>query len=104
MQEESSTRPLKGALVPVLLASAAAWALLFATVPRQDFPLDDDWVYARGMFRFAAFAGLDYVHWASMPELGQWLWACPFVWIGGANHVSLRASTILLSWFGLWAL
>jgi hypothetical protein len=88
----------------VLLASASAWGLLFATVPGQDFPLDDDWVYARGATRFAAFEGIDYVHWASPPQLGQWIWACPFVWLGPpAPYLSLRLSTILLSWFGLWA-
>jgi hypothetical protein len=104
MNRENLSKPVgRQAFLLVLLASAMAWALLFATVPAQDFPLDDDWVYARGATHFAAFQGPDYVHWASPPQLGQWIWACPFVWIGGPNHVSLRVSAILLSWLGLWA-
>jgi hypothetical protein len=38
-----------------------------------------------------------------MPQLGQWLWACPFLAVLGENFFSLRASTIVLSWLGLWA-
>jgi hypothetical protein len=102
-RQSSSTAAGWQILRLVLLASATAWLVLFATVPAQDFPLDDDWVYARGAFRFAGLQGIDYVHWASPPQLGQWLWACPFIWIGGPNHVSLRVSTILLSWLGVWA-
>jgi hypothetical protein len=92
-------------LAYALLASAVAWALLFAALPpgRQDFPLNDDWAYARGVFRFARGQGVDYSGWPSMPQLGQWLWACPFVWLFGESHAALRLSTILLSWAGLAA-
>ena len=38
-----------------------------------------------------------------MPQLGQWLWACPFVWLFGPSHVTLRLSTLVLSWLGLAA-
>jgi hypothetical protein len=88
-----------------LVASAVAWCLLFAALPpgRQDFPLNDDWAFARGAFRFAQGQGIDYLGWASMPQLGQWLWASPFVWLLGESHVALRLSTILLSWVGLAA-
>jgi 4-amino-4-deoxy-L-arabinose transferase-like glycosyltransferase len=88
-----------------LVASAVAWCLLFAAVPpgRQDFPLNDDWAFARGAFQFAQGQGIDYGGWASMPQLGQWLWASPFVWSFGESHAALRLSTILLSWAGLAA-
>jgi 4-amino-4-deoxy-L-arabinose transferase-like glycosyltransferase len=100
-------RPLASispAVIP-LVASASAWLLLFILFPpgRQDFPLNDDWAFAKGVFRFAHGDGIDYVGWASMPQLGQWLWACPFVWLFGATHTTLRLTTIILSWFGLWA-
>ena len=93
------------ALAVPLVASAVAWCLLFAALPpgRQDFPLNDDWAFARGAFRFARGQGIDYFGWASMPQLGQWLWACPFVWLFGESHAALRLSTILLSWAGLAA-
>jgi hypothetical protein len=104
----ASRRPLAlavPALMPALLASAAAWCVLFAALPpaRQQFPLNDDWAFARGLFRFARGQGIDYGGWASMPQLGQWLWASPFVWLFGESHAALRLSTILLSWVGLAA-
>ncbi len=89
----------------VLIASALAWVLLFVAVPpaAQDFPLNDDWAFARGAFRFAHGGGIDYGNWASMPQIGQWAWAAPFVWLFGESHTALRLSTILLSWVGLAA-
>jgi hypothetical protein len=89
----------------VIAASGLAWCLLLSALPpaRQDFPLNDDWAFARGAFRFARGEGIDYDGWASMPQLGQWLWACPFVWLFGESHVVLRISTVLLSWAGLAA-
>src|SRR5262249_14601045 len=92
-------------LVLPLLASGCAWALLFATVPwgQQDFPLNDDWAFARGAFALALGQGIHYEGWASMPQLGQWLWASPFIWVLGTSHAALRVSTIAISWLGLWA-
>lgn len=99
----SSARAVLPFLI-VLLASAATWALLFALVPpgAQDFPLIDDWAFARGAFQFARGEGIHYLHWASMPLVGQWLWAAPWVWAFGDDPVALRISTIVLSWLGLW--
>jgi hypothetical protein len=95
---------LPTAVFPIL-ASAAAWAILFAALPpeRQNFPLDDDWAYARGAVKFAETHRVDYSHWAAMPQLGQWLWAYPFITTFGPTHIVLRVSTILLSWLGLCA-
>jgi 4-amino-4-deoxy-L-arabinose transferase-like glycosyltransferase len=104
----SERRSLATSLPPValpLLASALAWGLLFAALPppRQDFPLNDDWAFARGAFAFARGEGIHYGGWASMPQLGQWLEACPFVWLLGESHVALRLATVALSWLGLLA-
>src|SRR5271166_1835392 len=61
------------------------WGLLFLVIPpwEQNFPLNDDWAFARGAFQFARGEGINYSGWSSMPQLGQWLWACPFVWLFG---------------------
>jgi 4-amino-4-deoxy-L-arabinose transferase-like glycosyltransferase len=94
-------------LLPVLpvLASAAAWAAVLGgfSIAEQNFPLNDDWAFARGAMLFARGKGIHYSSWASMPQLGQWLWACPFVWSFGESFFALRLSTIVLSWLGLWA-
>ncbi len=88
-----------------LLPSVAASALLFTAVgpSQQDVPLIDDWAFARSVFSLLSGEGIHYIHWASMPQLGQWLWAAPFLWGAGKSHVVLRISTIVLSWLGLGA-
>jgi hypothetical protein len=85
--------------------SALLWALIFLSVPpsEQEFPLNDDWAYARGAVLFAEGKGIHYSNWASMPQLGQWIWSLPFLAVLGKSHTALRLSTIVLSWFGLWA-
>src|ERR1700731_1067845 len=85
--------------------SALLWALIFFSIPppEQELPLNDDWAYSRGVILFAQGDGIHYSNWASMPQLGQWLWALPFLAVFGKSHMALRLSTIVLSWFGLWA-
>jgi hypothetical protein len=88
------------------VALAAAWAALIFLFPpsRQDFPLGDDFAFAQGAIRLARGEGVHYGEHASMPLLGQWLWATPFLWLGSAwPHFALRMSTVVLSGFGLWA-
>src|SRR6516164_2105385 len=88
----------------VILVSAAAWLILMVALPplEQNFPLVDDWAFSRSAFLFASGKGIHYLNWSSIPEIGQWLWTCPFIWILGPSHFALRISTIVLSWFGLW--
>jgi hypothetical protein len=100
---------LLAAVPPViwpLLLSAVAWAVILADIPpqRQDFPLHDDWAFARGAFAFFHGQGIHYSQWAAMPQLGQWLWSLPFLAVLGETHFSLRLSTIVLGWFALLAL
>jgi hypothetical protein len=89
----------------VLAASAIVWAFLFALFPpsQQNFPLGDDWAFIRGFLAWSKGQGIHYLKWASMPELGQWVWAFPWTWAGGDHIVILRLSTIVLSWLGLLA-
>src|ERR1700732_2964926 len=103
-----STIPTPSVVAPValaLLVSIASWAILFFVLPpeSQNFPLGDDWAFCRGAMEFARGHGIHYSQWASMPQLGQWLWACPFLWLMGESFVALRLSTIVLSLLGLAA-
>jgi hypothetical protein len=100
--------PVQRTIPPIvwpILGSVLAWGFLCVVLPpsRQNFPLVDDWSYAHGAFRFARGEGIHYGNWGSMPQLGQWLWACPFVWVFGETHFALRLSTLVLSWLGLIA-
>src|SRR5262245_57822378 len=92
-------------LLAVLCASLTAWAILFSFIPldQQDFPLFDDCSFARSARIFAQGEGIDYGHWAAMPQLGQWLWALPFIRLLGGGNPALRLATIILSWLGLAA-
>jgi hypothetical protein len=94
-----------GLLALVLALPALLWGLLFVAVPpdRQDFPLNDDWKYAHAAFALYCGQGIQYFHSASMPVLGQWLWAWPFAAVLGNTHVALRLSTMGLALVGLAA-
>jgi hypothetical protein len=98
----------RGVIAPLALAilvSGVCWSILFAVLPpeSQNFPLGDDWAFCLGALDFAKGRGIHYFQWASMPQLGQWLWAAPFLRLLSEELVALRLSTILLSWIGLGA-
>jgi hypothetical protein len=94
-------------LIPVGLVAGfvVLWGILFLAIPpgQQDFPLNDDWAFARGAFDFARGDGIHYSRWSSMPQLGQWLWSWPFIQVFGESHAALRFSTIVLALLGILA-
>jgi hypothetical protein len=94
-----------GAWLALVAVMTAPWLILFVTIPpgAQDFPLNDDWAFSKGAFAFAQGEGIHYQGWASMPLLGQWLWAWPFIQVFGPAHAALRLSTILASWVAILA-
>src|SRR3954449_11747782 len=78
-------------LLLLLTTVAAAWAVVSSVgLHRQDFPLSDDFSFGRLAFRFAHGGGIRYDGWPSMPLLGQWVWAMPFIRIFGDSFVTLR--------------
>jgi hypothetical protein len=89
------------------------WVIIFVSVPPglQNFPINDDWAFSKGLRDLLDGKSLlndkppdaIYQGWSSMPLLGQWLWALPWVKIFGFSHAALRLSMIVLSWLGLWA-
>jgi 4-amino-4-deoxy-L-arabinose transferase-like glycosyltransferase len=88
----------------VLTTVAAAWAVVFGVgLSRQDFPLSDDFSFGRLAFRFAHGEGVRYDGWPSMPLLGQWVWATPFIRVLGDSFVALRLASVVLAGLGLVA-
>src|SRR5438270_13165983 len=81
------------------------WLAIFVALPPalQNFPINDDWAFAKAFRGLLEGPGLSYQGWASMPLLGQFAWAWPWTLALGLSHVTLRISTIVLSWLGLWA-
>jgi hypothetical protein len=96
---------MKSPLLLVIAMSAAAWGILIIAFPppQQNFPMIDDWAFGNGAMLFARGQGVHYGNWASMPQLGTWIWAAPFLRLFGYSFFSLRFATIALSWLGLWA-
>jgi hypothetical protein len=105
-----------GEVWPLWLMAACLvlpWVIIFTFVPAgvQNFPINDDWAFSKGLRDLLDGKRLlndkppdaIYQGWSSMPLLGQWLWALPWVAVLGLSHVTLRLSTIALSWLGLWA-
>lgn len=105
-QNPLPVRMRRSPFLACIAVSAACWLLLFAIFPpsRQNFPLWDDFSFSQSAFLFAHGKGIHYLHWASMPQLGQWLWTAPFIWCFGDTQAALRVATITLSWVGLWGL
>jgi hypothetical protein len=91
--------PLTGAVGSFVLA----WTVVLCLVPYRNFSVWDDWAYAKGAMAFIAGDGIHYYGWASMPELGQWLWAWPFVKVLGPSLATLRIATIASAIVGLIA-
>jgi hypothetical protein len=81
------------------------WLVTFIALPPalQNFPINDDWAFAKAFRGLVETRELNYQGWASMPLLGQFAWAWPWTLVLGLSHVTLRISTIVLSWLGLWA-
>src|SRR5262249_31228101 len=100
-----SNSTLSGAVLAVAPA-LACWAVIFWTIPaaRQNFPLNDDVFYSAGLFALIRGEGVHYYRWAGMPQLGQWMWAAPFVFAFGPSFVVTRIATIALSLLGTLAL
>jgi hypothetical protein len=81
------------------------WLVIFVALPPalENFPVNDDWAFAKAFRGLVEGRGLNYQGWASMPLWGQFVWAWPWTLALGLSHVTLRISTIVLSWLGLWA-
>src|SRR4051794_36582467 len=98
---------IKAVLLPlafILVVVVSPWVLIGVAIPyqAQDFPVIDDWAYFRGACSFFHNYEPDYQYWASPVQLGQWLWAMPFLAVLGESLAAAKVSTLVLSWLGLW--
>ena len=78
-------------------ALAALWlaALALAGIG-GDFPLNDDWSYARTVQRLVETGEYRPGGWTSMPLLSNVLWGALFCLPAGFSHEALRLSTVVL--------
>jgi 4-amino-4-deoxy-L-arabinose transferase-like glycosyltransferase len=82
----------------------ATWLLAILLVnPLGDFPLNDDFSYARSTMNLSEGGALRYDPWLSMTLLAQVLWGTAFCKLFGFSFTVLRCSTLVLSWVSILA-
>ncbi len=71
--------------------------------PTGDFPLNDDWAYAKDVWYLSQEGILKLDDWPAMTRLTQIFWGAAFCKIFGFSHEVLRYSTIFLGFVGVAA-
>jgi 4-amino-4-deoxy-L-arabinose transferase-like glycosyltransferase len=89
--------PLRCTVVDILCLCALFLVLVCVVRPFGNFPLNDDWAYARGAFALARSGRLEICAWTSMTQVAHLVWGALFCKLFGASFVTLRASIMVLS-------
>jgi Dolichyl-phosphate-mannose-protein mannosyltransferase len=78
-----------------------AWLLIvFLVNPVGDFPLNDDWAYAKTVQSLLR-GNLQLTDWAPASQIAQIAWGALFCLPFGFSFTALRISTLVLGWFGV---
>src|SRR5580765_8375698 len=81
-----------------LLILAAFWLVgLLVVWPVGNFPLNDDWAFARSVKRLLETGSFYPTAWAAMPLFTQTLWGALFCLPMGFSFNALRCSTLVMS-------
>src|SRR5712691_5267918 len=85
---------------PVVLVSAIV-ALLALVPAAGEFPINDDWLYARAVQSLVERGQLWLPPWGASSFVLQALWGGLFAGLFGFSHTALRLSTLVLSVAGV---
>lgn len=86
------------------LALAAIWLLTISIVPpRGDFPLNDDWIYAKVVQHLADTGEFQSNPYADPTFIAQAYWGAAFVKLFGFSFDTLRLSTLVLGLVAIWS-
>jgi hypothetical protein len=100
----SPLRPRPGNPLAPYLALAGLWLLTLTLVPpRGDFPLNDDWMYAKVVQHLVDTGRYEASPYADPTFILQAYWGAAFVKMLGFSFETLRASTLVLALVALWA-
>lgn len=81
---------------------SAIWIFCILVVnPIGDFPLNDDWSYARNAQSLALENKIYFDDWGAMTLIAHSIWGAFFCKIFGFSFTVLRFSTLVLGWIGL---
>src|SRR5689334_8297082 len=87
-----------------IAAIAGVWvALPLLTKPTGEFPLNDDWSYARSVQTLLTAGRLELTGFTAMPLVTQVAWGWLFSLPAGFSFTALRVSTWLVGAVGLFA-
>ena len=90
---------------PWLLALAGILLLMGALIrPVGEFPLNDDWSYARAVQTTLETGLPRFTGWTSLPLIAQTLWGALFCLPGGFSFAALRLSSAVAGLLGAWGL
>src|SRR5438067_3533531 len=85
---------------PPLLLLLALAGLVAAVPPFGEFPVEDDWLYARAVEALIQHGQLQVPAWTATSLVLQACWGALIALLFGFSHSALRASTLLLSALG----
>jgi 4-amino-4-deoxy-L-arabinose transferase-like glycosyltransferase len=85
------------ALAPLFLLALAMAALVIVVPPAGEFPIDDDWLYARTVQGLVERGRLEVPAWSAVSLVLQAYWGGFFARLFGFSHTALRASTLVLA-------
>ncbi|MDD4871424.1 MAG: glycosyltransferase family 39 protein [Kiritimatiellae bacterium] len=78
-------------------------AMVLAVWPAGEFPLNDDWSYARAVETLVDHGQFKLTGWTSMPVIAQIIWGTIFCLPFGFSFIALRISTLILGVIGILA-
>jgi len=85
-----------------LLLLLAGWMLvIFVVNPLGEFPINDDWAYAKNVYHLAVNGVLKFSDWPAMTLIAQTLWGALFCKLFGFSFTTLRFSVLVISLLGI---
>jgi hypothetical protein len=97
----SAAAPTRRGDARALAAITVVWIAASAAVhPAGNFPINDDWSYARAVATLVGGHVWRLTDFTSMPLATQIVWGAMFCLPRGFSFEALRASTLMLGWLG----
>ncbi|MBM2813383.1 MAG: hypothetical protein HW421_145 [Ignavibacteria bacterium] len=85
-----------------LLIIASVWiGLIFIVDPTGEFPLNDDWLYAKSVLILITNSHIKLMDYISMTLLSNIIWGALFCKLFGFSFLTLRVSNLVISYIGI---